>query len=573
MNAAAARNLGARRAAGSVLLFVDADVEVCPDAVARIRSRFEADPGLTAVFGSYDDSPSAPGVVSGFRNLLHHHVHQNAEGPATTFWTGLGAVRREAFESVGGFDETVEFMEDIDLGMRLSAAGARIELDPRVQGTHLKRWSLWSMVRTDFIGRGVPWVLLLLRHRGSTTALNLGWRHRISALAALAGSISLVLRNVRGIVVSVAALVALNHSFYALLWRRRGGSRRRPVCSSTRSTTSPAWPPCRWACSCTCSTAGAASAAPLPRHRPRSGEGGEPRRSSLPLATNGGTRRCRSTLSSIEHPAGPVLFDTGQTARAAAPGWFPRWHPFFRLSRFELAQEDEIAPRLRALGVEPAAVGTVVLSHLHTDHVGGVDAFADADVLVPPAGVGSSRPGSAATCAVTCRSAGRLGSSRQLVDIDGAPVGPFRASYDVAGDGRLLLVPTPGHTAGHAALLVRDGNRSWLLAGDLAHTAAEVEHVAPEIARWCRAEDVEILTSHDPAADSTLCRRMSSTPYAPHPHRLRRKDARCDLDSSASAERHGFTICLRCQRWTARRRWEATTRPSSSGSRGRGRQA
>lgn len=222
VNAAAARNLGARRAGGSVLLFVDADVEVRPDAVARIRSRFEADPGLTALFGSYDDSPSAPGVVSGFRNLLHHHVHQNAEGPATTFWTGLGAVRREAFESVGGFDETVEFMEDIDLGMRLSAAGARIELDPLVQGTHLKRWSLWSMVRTDFIGRGVPWVLLLLRHRGSTTALNLGWRHRLSALAALVGAVSLLRRRASGATASALALVALNRSFYTLLWRRRG---------------------------------------------------------------------------------------------------------------------------------------------------------------------------------------------------------------------------------------------------------------------------------------------------------------------------------------------------------------
>ena len=101
VNAAGARNLGASRAEGSVLLFVDADVEVRADAVARIRSRFEADPGLTALFGSYDDSPSAPGVVSGFRNLLHHHVHQNAPGLATTFWTGLGAVRKDAFESVG----------------------------------------------------------------------------------------------------------------------------------------------------------------------------------------------------------------------------------------------------------------------------------------------------------------------------------------------------------------------------------------------------------------------------------------------------------------------------------------
>lgn len=222
VNAAGARNLGASRAEGSVLLFVDADVEVRADAVARIRSRFEADPGLTALFGSYDDSPSAPGVVSGFRNLLHHHVHQNAPGPATTFWTGLGAVRRDAFESVGGFDESVEFMEDIDLGMRLSAAGARIELDPLVQGTHLKRWSVWSMVRTDFIGRGVPWVLLLLRHRGSTTTLNLGWRHRLSALVALAGTTSLLRRHFLGAAGSALALVALNRSFYTLLWRRRG---------------------------------------------------------------------------------------------------------------------------------------------------------------------------------------------------------------------------------------------------------------------------------------------------------------------------------------------------------------
>jgi hypothetical protein len=224
VNAAAARNLGARRASGSVLLFVDADVEVGRDAIQRIRARFDADSGLTALFGSYDDSPAAPGVVSAFRNLLHHHVHQNAPGPATTFWTGLGAVRKDAFESVGGFDETVQFMEDIDLGMRLCSAGARIELDPLVQGTHLKRWSVWSMVRTDFIGRGVPWVLLLLRHRGSTTTLNLGWRHRLSALAALTGSISLLRRDMRGVAASALALVALNRSFYALLWRRRGAT-------------------------------------------------------------------------------------------------------------------------------------------------------------------------------------------------------------------------------------------------------------------------------------------------------------------------------------------------------------
>jgi glycosyltransferase involved in cell wall biosynthesis len=83
---AAARNLGSRRAMGDVLVFVDADVEVHPDVFRRIRDAFAVDPELTAIFGSYDDDPGANGVVSTFRNLLHHHVHHEGAGAATTFW-------------------------------------------------------------------------------------------------------------------------------------------------------------------------------------------------------------------------------------------------------------------------------------------------------------------------------------------------------------------------------------------------------------------------------------------------------------------------------------------------------
>src|SRR5438309_3253048 len=75
----------------------------------------------------------------------------------------------------------------------------------------------------------------------------------------------------------------------------------------------------------------------------------------------------------VEHPDGLVLFDAGQTARAAEPGWFPRWHPFFRLSRFELSGGDEVPAQLRSLEVDPSAIKRVVLSHLHTDHVGALD--------------------------------------------------------------------------------------------------------------------------------------------------------------------------------------------------------
>src|SRR5207244_8179187 len=98
---AAARNEGARRATGEVLVFVDADVVPHADAFRLIRGAFDGDPELVALFGSYDDAPPAPGAVSGFRNLLHHHVHQAGAGPAETFWAGLGAVGREAFLQAG----------------------------------------------------------------------------------------------------------------------------------------------------------------------------------------------------------------------------------------------------------------------------------------------------------------------------------------------------------------------------------------------------------------------------------------------------------------------------------------
>ena len=164
-----ARNRGAARATGDLLVFVDADVLPHADAFVRIRRAFDERPGLAALFGSYDDSPGDPGAVSQFRNLLHHHVHQTSAGPATTFWAGLGAVRRLVFEEVGGFDADryrLPSVEDIELGGRMVDAGHRIELDPMIQGTHLKQWSLRTMVETDFLQRGVPWVELLLERAG-----------------------------------------------------------------------------------------------------------------------------------------------------------------------------------------------------------------------------------------------------------------------------------------------------------------------------------------------------------------------------------------------------------------------
>lgn len=222
---AAARNLAAARAGADVLVFVDSDVEVHPDALEKIASHFSADPDLTALFGAYDDDPADPALTSLYRNLLHHHVHSEAAGEAETFWAGLGAVRRKDFEAAGGFDAErfpKSSVEDIELGMRLHRSGAKIVLDPEIRGRHLKAWTPVGMVHTDFARRGVPWMRLLLRNGDDSNALNLSRQRRLSALASVALLSGLLTNRPRIAAAAMLAGLVLDRDLYALLARRGG---------------------------------------------------------------------------------------------------------------------------------------------------------------------------------------------------------------------------------------------------------------------------------------------------------------------------------------------------------------
>ncbi len=184
---ARARNVGVAESDREIILFVDADVVVHDDILPRIRRHFD-DPSVTAVIGSYDDLPPPKPVVSRYRNLLHHYTHQIAGPTVGTFWTGLGAVRRDAFEQVGGLKSEWENIEDVEFGLRLVEAGGTIALDPDMQGTHLKIWTLGSMFRTDLWGRAVPWTRLIVANRTAAGSLNTTFQHQVSA-AAVAGGV------------------------------------------------------------------------------------------------------------------------------------------------------------------------------------------------------------------------------------------------------------------------------------------------------------------------------------------------------------------------------------------------
>ena len=201
----------------------------------------------------------------------------------------------------------------------------------------------------------------------------------------------------------------------------------------------------------------------------------------------------------IEHPDGLCLFDTGQTAHAATSGYHQRWHPFLWTSRFELEAADELAAQLPARGLDSGGVRWIVLSHLHTDHIGNVAAFGQAEVVVTRVeweraqGFGGHLHGYIPHRWPT-------GARPRTVDFDGPPIGTFPSSYDLAGDGSLVLVPLPAHTPGHLGMLVRGDGVNALLAGDAAHTRAELTAVAPDLAAWCERERIDVLLTHEPDA-------------------------------------------------------------------------
>ena len=226
---ARARNLGAQAAQGDILLFVDADVAIPPDAFRQIEAAFSKDSQLAAFFGSYDDEPAETNFLSQYKNLSHHYVHQRSREEASTFWAGCGAIRRQIFMELGGFNESYRkpCIEDIELGYRLKQVGYRILLSKKLQVKHLKRWDISGLLKSDFFDRALPWTELILRDHSFINDLNLRFSSRLSVILTYV----LLATFIGGwwwsgffAVASVSALSLffINNPLYCFFFRKRG---------------------------------------------------------------------------------------------------------------------------------------------------------------------------------------------------------------------------------------------------------------------------------------------------------------------------------------------------------------
>jgi N-acyl homoserine lactone hydrolase len=229
----------------------------------------------------------------------------------------------------------------------------------------------------------------------------------------------------------------------------------------------------------------------------------------------------------IEHVKGLVLFDTGQDrASVTDDAYFPAGFTgviYDRLARFHIDEQETLTAQLATLGYAPADVDTAILSHLHQDHMGGLPELGGADLLVAEAEWAElSKPAP--------EPRGFLRAHIQLSGLKWHQIGfepthdpalaPFTQSLDVMGDGSLVLLPTPGHTAGSLSLLIRRQTRSpLLLVGDLTYGAELLERrqlpgvggrsqlantTNQVLALKERMPDLAILPAHDPTAAQRL---------------------------------------------------------------------
>jgi glyoxylase-like metal-dependent hydrolase (beta-lactamase superfamily II) len=201
------------------------------------------------------------------------------------------------------------------------------------------------------------------------------------------------------------------------------------------------------------------------------------------LATEGPTKlhtwRATASAMLIRHPDGDVLVDTGTTPtlRADTRELTAGARIYTRASAGRMRWRADIPSQLRRLGLAPADLDEIVLSHVHPDHAGGIETLPGVPVLVGAGEIEFVREKLAVRDHHVMPRQGRALQGRMVeVELDPRPYATFDESADLFGDGRVVLVPLFGHTPGSLGTFVDlgDGRRLFHV-GDVVLVEESIE--------------------------------------------------------------------------------------------------
>ena len=226
----------------------------------------------------------------------------------------------------------------------------------------------------------------------------------------------------------------------------------------------------------------------------------------------------------LEHPEGLIVVDTGETARTKMPGYFPWWHPYYRFGvRLRVRPEEEIGPQLLSLGVRPEDVASVVMTHLHTDHSGGLHGFRHSKIYVSPEEYALAR-GTVGTLLGYLPQRWPEWFQPEPIMFESVPLGPFSRTARLTAVGYVTIVPTPGHTVGHVSVVALSEGITYFLAGDTSYTLRlmeeqEVDGISPDeeealrtlrkIRQYCSENPTVYLPTHDPHSAQRLAGKVT----------------------------------------------------------------
>lgn len=172
----------------------------------------------------------------------------------------------------------------------------------------------------------------------------------------------------------------------------------------------------------------------------------------------------------IEHDEGVIVVDTGETSRTSEPGYFPHWQPYYKMAvRFHVKPEKEIGVQLKQMGIGPKDVKKVILTHMHTDHAGGLGHFPESQIFV-------NMPEYKSWLGLAGQINGYLPHrapawfSPNAIVFDEKGYGPFQKAWNVTSKGDIKVVATAGHTPAHVSVMASSDDVTYFLAGDASYS-------------------------------------------------------------------------------------------------------